>query len=152
MNEHTTSAVPHNPPKGGTLPTARVKIKIPFHDVDSMHVVWHGNYPKYFAAARCALLDSIDYNYTQMAASGYAWPVIDMRLKYIKPAVFNQEITVVAKLLEYENRLKIDYLILDDKGQKLTKGYTVQVAVDMPSGEMKLYSPPILFEKLGISP
>lgn len=133
------------------LPQASVTLKVPFHDVDSMQVVWHGNYPKYFAAARCALLDQIDYNYTQMAESGFAWPVIDMRVKYVRPAVFNQEIVVTAKLVEYENRLKIDYLIQDaETGAKLTKGYTVQVAVDMKCAEMKLYSPQILLDRLGI--
>ncbi len=128
-----------------------VTLKVPFHDVDSMQIVWHGNYPKYFAAARCALLDKIDYNYHQMAESGFAWPVIDLRVRYVKPAVFNQEIVVTAKLAEFENRLKIDYLIRDAlSGARLTKGYTVQVAVDMKSNEMKLYSPQILLDRLGI--
>lgn len=130
---------------------AEFTLKVPFHDVDSMRVVWHGNYAKYFAAARCALLDQIDYNYNQMAESGYAWPVIDMRIKYVKPAIFNQEIVVRAQLLEYENRLKIGYLIRDvETGTKLTKGFTVQVAVDMSNQEMRLYSPQILLDKLGI--
>lgn len=133
------------------LPRTVVTLKVPFHDVDSMSVVWHGNYAKYFAAARCALLDQIDYNYNQMAESGYSWPVIDMRLKYVKPAVFNQEISVEATLMEYENRLKINYLITDTKtGTRLTKGSTIQVAVDMTTQEMRLYSPPILLDKLGI--
>jgi len=130
---------------------AEVCVKVPFHDVDSMKVVWHGNYPKYFAAARCALLDSLEYNYDQMARSGYAWPVIDMRVRYVKPALFNREILIKARLVEWEHRLKIDYLIRDkESGEKLTKGYTVQVAVDMSNNEMKLYSPDILLEKIGV--
>ncbi len=130
---------------------AEIPIKVPFHDVDSMRVVWHGNYAKYFAAARCALLDQINYNYNQMAESGYAWPVIDLRIRYVKPAVFNQEILVKAELLEYENRLKIGYLIRDaESDTRLTKGHTVQVAVDMHSQEMCLYSPQILWDKLGM--
>lgn len=129
----------------------KVTIRVPFHDVDSMSIVWHGNYVKYFAAARCALLDQIDYNYTQMAESGYSWPVIDLHVKYVKPAVFNQDIAVEAKLLEYENRLKIGYLITDARsGTRLVKGSTIQVAVDMVDNEMRLYSPQVLLDKLGI--
>ena len=131
--------------------TTEVLIRVPFHDVDSMSIVWHGNYAKYFAAARCALLDKIDYNYNQMAESGFSWPVIDMHIKYVKPAVFNQDIVVEAKILEYFNRLKIGYLITDAQtGTKLTKGSTTQVAVDMKSQEMRLYSPQILLDKLGV--
>lgn len=133
------------------LPRATVNIKVPFHDVDSMSVVWHGNYPKYFAKARCELLDQIGYNYQQMVESGYTWPVIDMRIKYVKPSVFNQEIAVEAKLVEYESRLKINYLISDAQtGTKLTKGWTIQVAVDRETEEMRLYSPQVLLDKLGI--
>ncbi len=132
---------------------AEVIIEIPFHDVDVMKVAWHGHYVKYFEIARCALLDAIDYNYPQMEASGYGWPVIDLRVRYAQPLRFQQKIRVIAKLTEWENRLKIDYLIEDAQtGQRLTKGYTVQVAVDMKNGEMQFVSPGILFRKLGLEP
>jgi acyl-CoA thioester hydrolase len=132
---------------------AEVLIEVPFHDVDVMKVAWHGHYVKYFEIARCALLDSIDYNYPQMEASGFAWPVIDLRVRYAQPLHFQQKIRVIAKLTEWENRLKIDYLIEDAQtGQRLTKGYTVQVAVDMQNSEMLFVSPEILFKKLGLEP
>ena len=92
---------------------AEVEIVIPFHDVDVMGIVWHGHYVKYLEIARCALLDKIDYNYPQMKASGYAWPVIDMRIRYPRPLLFQQIVRVRAKLEEWENRLKIRYLIED---------------------------------------
>jgi len=130
-----------------------VEIEIPFHDVDVMQVAWHGHYAKYLEIARCALLDSIDYNYPQMEDSGYAWPVIDMRIRYARPLRFQQKIRVIAEVVEWENRLKVDYRIEDKQsGQRLTKAYTVQVAVDMTSEEMLYVSPDILFEKLGVSP
>jgi len=133
------------------LPSVEVAIDIPFHDVDSANVAWHGHYAKYLEVARCALLDKIGYNYVQMSESGYFWPVIDMRLRYIGPAVFQQKIRVTATLVEWENRLRIDYLISDvETGKRLTKGVTIQVAVKRDSGEMQLASPPVLLEKLGI--
>ena len=127
-----------------------VEIIVPFHDIDLLEIAWHGHYVKYFEIARCALLDSIGYNYEQMKASGYAWPVIDMRIRYPQPVVFNQSIIVKAKIAEWENRLKIDYIIVDKESSKrLTRGYTVQVAVDMRNREMCLESPPVLLNKLG---
>ena len=50
---------------------AEVEVLVPFHDIDAMRIVWHGNYFRYFEVARCALLASIDYDYEQMGASGY---------------------------------------------------------------------------------
>ena len=128
-----------------------IDMEIPFHDVDMMEVVWHGHYAKYFEIARCALLEKIDYNYPQMRDSGYSWPVIDLRIRYIKPAVFGQSITVQAEIVEWENRLKINYQITDKfTGSRLTKGYSIQVAIDRDTNEMCFESPAVLFEKLGV--
>ncbi len=130
-----------------------VEIEIPFHDVDVMRVAWHGHYAKYLEIARCELLESFDYNCPQMEDSGYAWPVIDMRIRYAHPLRFQQKVKVKAALVEWENRLKINYVITDaETGKRLTKAYTVQVAVDTVSGEMLYVSPGILFQKLGLTP
>ena len=130
---------------------ASVDLEIPFHDVDMMEVVWHGHYAKYFEIARCALLESIDYNYPQMRDSGYAWPVIDLNMRYIKPSVFGQVITVQATIVEWESRLKINYLITDKlTGSRLTKGHSIQVAIDSQTKEMCFESPRVLLEKLGV--
>jgi acyl-CoA thioester hydrolase len=132
---------------------AEAIIEIPFHDVDVMRVAWHGHYVKYFEIARCKLLDKIDYNYPQMEASGYAWPVIDLRVRYAQPLAFQQKIKVIAELVEWENRMKINYQIQDlETGKRLTKGYTVQVAVDMRNEEMQFASPAVLFHKLRLEP
>ncbi len=126
-------------------------IKIPFHDVDMMSIAWHGHYVKYFEVARCDLLDQIGYNYIAMRDSGYSWPIIEMHIRYPKPTKFGREIRVTAKLVEWEHRLKISYTIKDaETGQRLTKGHTIQVAVDLSNNEMCFVSPPILAEKLGI--
>ncbi len=128
-----------------------VELEIPFHDVDVMRIAWHGHYAKYLEIARCALLEQIDYNVPQMEVSGYAWPVIDMRIRYAQPLRFQQKIRVEARLTEWENRLKIDYLIKDAaSGKRLTKAYTVQVAVAIESGEMLYASPTVLLQKLGL--
>ena len=120
------------------------EILVPFFDVDTMNVVWHGHYVKYLEVARCALLDQIGHNYTQMLESGYAWPVIDMQLRYVRGAVFGQTINVRASLVEWENRLKVNYLITDlTSGERLTRASTVQVAVEIASREMQLASPKV---------
>ncbi|WP_354686490.1 acyl-CoA thioesterase [Cupriavidus necator] len=122
-----------------------------FHDLDPMDVVWHGNYVRYLEQARCALLARFDYDYPAMRDSGYAWPVVDLRLRYVRPLVYGQSVTVRATIVEWENRLKIDYLLRDAAtGERLTKGYSVQVAVDMGTGEMCYECPPVLWERLGV--
>ncbi|AZD27253.1 acyl-CoA thioesterase [Pseudomonas chlororaphis] len=123
---------------------ADTEIQVPFFDVDTMHVVWHGHYVKYLEVARCALLDKLGHNYNQMLESGYAWPVIDLQLRYVRGAVFGQKLNVRASLVEWENRLKINYLISDlETGERLTRASSVQVAVEIASREMQLASPKV---------
>ncbi|PTU72890.1 acyl-CoA thioesterase [Pseudomonas mangrovi] len=132
--------------KGGVL-HAEVEIEVPFFDVDSMDVVWHGHYVKYFEVARCALLDRIGHGYRQMREAGFAWPVIDLQLRYVRGAVFGQKIIVRADLIEWENRLLINYLIRDaQSGERMTRGSSTQVAVDVASREMQFSSPAVFVD------
>lgn len=131
--------------------SADVEIQVQFYDLDPMEVVWHGNYVKYLEMARCALLDTIGYNYAEMKASGYMWPIIEMNLRYAAPATFGQRLRLSAAIVEWENRLRIDYLVSDAAtGRRLNRASTTQVAVDIASGEMCFVSPPVLFQKLGV--
>jgi acyl-CoA thioester hydrolase len=125
--------------------SADVTIKVQFFDLDPMNVVWHGHYARYLEVARCALLDRIGYNYAQMAASGYAWPIVDLRIKYVAPLRFGQQARVSARVVAFENGLKIDYLIRDAiSGALLTRAHTFQVPVRLDTGELCLESPPEL--------
>jgi len=131
--------------------TGEVELQVQFYDIDPMEVVWHGRYIEYFEAARCALLDKIGYNYGEMKESGYMWPIIDLRVRYSNPATFRQRIKVRAAIVEWENRLKMEYLVTDAaNGQRLTRGSTTQVAVQIDKREMCFLSPPVLWQKLGL--
>ena len=126
-----------------------VEVEVPFHDVDAMNVAWHGHYVKYFEIARCALLRKFDYDYPQMQASGYVWPIVDCHLKYVRPALYGQRLRIEATLLEYENRIKIGYEIRDvQSNERMTKGSTIQVAIDAKTRELQFVSPPIVLTNL----
>lgn len=129
--------------------SAEVALTPAFHDIDPMEVVWHGHYVKYLELARCALLQLIDYDYPQMRDSGYAWPIVDLRAKYVRSARYGQPLVVRATLVEWENRIKVDYQVRDaHSGEVLTRATTIQVAVDLATGEMCFASPPALLERM----
>jgi acyl-CoA thioester hydrolase len=128
---------------------AQVVVDVPFQDSDPMGVTWHGNYFRYLEAARALLLANIGYGYRDMIASGYLWPIVEAQIKYVKPTVFGQRLTVTATLVEYENRLKIGYTVVDhDSGECVTKAHTTQVAVARDSGEMCFCSPQVFLDKV----
>jgi Predicted thioesterase len=129
--------------------SATAAVSPQFYDIDPMGVVWHGNYPRFLEAGRTALLDKIGYGYSEMVASGFLWPVIDMHIRYYRPIVLHQSVEVVAGLTEWEHRLKIDYLVRDEKsGQRLCKASSMQVAVAASTQEMLWETPAAFREKL----
>jgi acyl-CoA thioester hydrolase len=129
--------------------SADVLIKVQFYDLDPMGIVWHGNYARFLEQARVALFDKISFGYREMAASGFAWPIVDMRIKYVRPLDLSQTIKVSATLVEYENRLRINYLITDvNGGAILTRAHTIQVTVDRASKELCFETPPAMVEKV----
>lgn len=120
----------------------KVIIKAQFFDVDSMNVVWHGNYIKYLETARCELLDEIGYNYEAMKNDGFAFPIVKLDIKYAKPVFFGDEIEVEAILVEFESFLKFRYIIRNVKTkEKLSVANSSQVAVDMKDMQTCLVLP-----------
>ena len=133
----------------GALLKAETELEVPFQDLDPMQIAWHGNYFRYFEAARVKLLRSIGYDYPAMEASDYSWPMIEVHVRFVQALRYGQRIRVLAGLMEWENRLKVDYLVSDaDSGRRLTTGYTIQCAVDAKTGELQLVSPPALLDRL----
>lgn len=124
-----------------------IDLVVPFFDVDSLEVVWHGHYVKYLEVARCALLEDIGHDYVRMKDTGYAWPIIDLQVRYARAARFGQRLRVRAELVEWENRLKIHYTLFDAaSGERLTRASTIQVAVRLADGEMQLVSPRVFVD------
>ena len=134
----------------GIIPDVRgeVRVRAPFHDVDPANVVWHGHYFKYFELARCVLLEKIGYDYDEMARSGFVWPIVDTRARFVRPVRFNQEVVVRAVLREWELRLVIDYTIVDDDGVEYTRASTTQVPLDRETLELYLGTPEVLVERM----
>ena len=130
---------------------AEIALSPAFHDVDAMGVVWHGHYLKYMELARCALLQGFDYDYPPMRASGYVWPIVDLRCKYVRSARYGQRLRVRAELTEWEMRMRIDYVIRDaDTDEVVTRAHTLQVAVEIASGEMSYATPEVFRRRLGL--
>lgn len=121
-----------------------------FHEVDPMGVVWHGNYLSFFEKAREALFADLHFGYKEMMDSGYTWPVIEVQIKYRRPALLQTPIVVSAEIKGYENDLKIEYEVKDLETNKiLTQGMTRQMAYDIKKKQGCLVSPAILFKVLG---
>lgn len=130
------------------LCNAEIPLEVPFHDVDSMGIVWHGHYVKYLELARTALLRPLGIDVPAMRDHGAVYPIATCTLKYVRPLRYGDTVTVRAELLEYEHRLRIRYRITDAEGAVTTKAETTQVAVDATTGELRFDTPPFIVDAL----
>ena len=128
---------------------ATVEAHVAFHDVDVAGVVWHGHYLKYLENARWALMARLDFGLEAMIASGYAWPIVDVHVKYVHAARFNDRLCVQASLVEWENRLTVNYLVTNAATtERVARARTVQVAVDASTGVLQFATPAVLLQRV----
>ncbi len=109
------------------------EIEIRFSDVDSMKVVWHGNYVKYFEDAREAFGAEYGLGYLDIYAAGCYLPLVDLSLKFHRPLTFGSKAVVSAVWRPCEAaKLIFDYEIRDlSDGSVAVTGRSTQVFMDL---------------------
>ncbi len=120
---------------------ASISLKVPFQDADPTGVAWHGNYFRYYDAARVELLRRLQFGYRDMSALGQIWPVVDTRARYLRAIPFGSTIDVQVQLVEWEFRLRMYYQIKNAQGTLMNEAYTVQVPVDAKTDRLIIGTP-----------
>ena len=132
--------------------SATVRFSVPFCDVDAMQVVWHGNYFKYFDAARDRLFSEAGIDLYRAMEDGVVFPITRTQTKHIRPLRFRDEVECKATLIEFECRLVIDFEIRLAGDEALcTKGRTEQAAVHVADGRLDLRLPEAIRRAFGAS-
>jgi acyl-CoA thioester hydrolase len=126
--------------------SATIEATVAFHDIDIIGVMWHGHYLKYLENARWALMDQIGFGFQVMNDSGFAWPIVEMHVKYVHAARLGDRLRVRASLIEWENRLVVNYLVLRADDERLARAKSVQVAVDAHSLALQFTTPQPLLD------
>ena len=127
--------------------THETKIRVRYGDTDKMGYVYYGNYPLFYEQGRTELMRAIGMSYRQLEESGVMLPVQYMETEYLKPAFYDDLLTVKTMVREMPTaRITFHYEIYNDKGELLNRGRTDLVFVN--AGTMKPIRPPAAFLKL----
>lgn len=120
--------------------SSKIRIKVPFYDLDPMNIVWHGNYVKYLEEARCALFAKLNYTYYDMYDDNIMYPLAKMDFKFIKSAKFDDDLEIEATFKEFEPAIIIKYDIFSGE-DKILSASTMQMGVNVKTGET-IYNAP----------
>jgi acyl-CoA thioester hydrolase len=128
-----------------------IKMRVPFHDLDPLQVVWHGNYFKYFDIARFGLFEKagIDLHRYQVE-NQYLFPLTKNTVKHIAPLEFNDEFICKATVTEARYKIAMAFEIrLANTGKLCTRCTSEQVAVKTPAMELEFEIPADIRKALG---
>ena len=113
-----------------------IKVRVRYSETDKMGYVYYGNYAAYFEVARVEMLRELGFTYKKMEDDGIALPVADFHIKYIKPAYYDDELTIVIKITNMPlSKIQFEYETYNQNGVLLNTAETVLVFVDINTGK-----------------
>ena len=127
---------------------AETQLRVRYAETDQMGYAYYGNYATYYEVGRVEALRQLGFQYKEMEENGIMMPVTDLKCKFLKPARYDELITirVIIKALP-SVRMYFYYEVLDADGNKLNEGETTLVFVNMSSNR-PCKAPEYLLEKL----
>lgn len=103
------------------------KVRVRYAETDQMGVVYHGNYFQYFEVARAESIRELGFTYADMEKTGVIMPVIEVQCRYLRPARYDDLLTIRVILHELPKNHKIEFHneVLNDQGELLATGKVV---------------------------
>lgn len=112
--------------------THSTKLRVRYSETDQMGYMYYGNYAQYYEVGRVEMLRSLGMSYSAMEESGVMMPVIDMYAKYIKPALYDQEITIKTIVEKLPSaRIHFRYELFNEAEELIHIGETTLVFINI---------------------
>jgi len=109
---------------------SRTQVTVRYAETDMMGVVYHGNYLPWFEVGRTNLLKELGLPYRRLEEEGFRLPVLEVSARYLRPAVYDDTVTILTRLLEKPLlRIRLEYEV--KRGEELlATGHTVHAFID----------------------
>ncbi len=124
-------------------------VRVRYAEADPMNVVYYGNYAQYFEVARVESLRAMGISYKEIEEMGIMLPVVELNIKYLRPAKYDDLLTMktMIKTLPTDHKIQFDQEIYNEDGKLLTIGVVKLYFMDNKLGN-KVNMPEFLKEKL----
>ncbi len=127
---------------------SEAKVRVRYAETDQMGYCYYGNYATFFEVARVDALRKIGISYNELEKQNFQMPVLDFNIKYVKPAYYDEELTILCKIpLIPKVRIKFDYETYNQKKEMINFGSTTLVFIDKLT-KKPVNCPKILLDKL----
>ena len=121
--------------------TVNCRRTVRLDEVDALGIVWHGRYASYLEDGREEMGRRYGLSYIEFREGGAVLPLRCLHVDYLRPLRYLEEFTVETTLHWHEAaRLNMEYRIYAPDGELSTRGYSIQMMVDL-TGELLLEAP-----------
>lgn len=126
-----------------------IDIRVRYGETDQMGYLYYGNYALYFEVGRTDAIRQLGFTYRELEEQGVIMPVAEMNVKYLRPAYYDDVITVKTTLRELTTNHKIQFHseLFNQKGELLNVGVVTLVFIDAKE-KKRVNMPAALYEKL----
>ncbi len=108
------------------------KIRVRYGETDQMGYVYYGNYAEFYEVARVEMLRNLGLSYKWMEETGIMMPVLELKCKYIKPALYDDLINIKVMLKELpKTRIIFSYELYNEQNELINIGETTLVFVNI---------------------
>lgn len=109
---------------------SRVYVTVRYAETDMMGIVYHGSYLPWFEIGRTTLLKEHGLSYRELEAAGYRLPVLEVGVKFLKPALYDDTLTIITTMAEKPVlRIQLAYEVYRG-GELLATGQTAHAFID----------------------
>jgi acyl-CoA thioester hydrolase len=125
------------------------EVRVRYAEADPMNVVYYGNYAQYFEVGRVESLRNLGISYKGIEDMGIMLPVVELNIKYLRPAKYDDLLTIKSQIKELptEHKIIFDQEIYNEEGKLLTIGKVKLYFMDSKLGK-RASMPAIMLEKL----
>jgi acyl-CoA thioester hydrolase len=110
---------------------SEVQVRVRYAETDQMGYVYYGNYASYFEVARVETLRNLGFSYRTIEADGIILPVLSYSIKYIKPAYYDDLLTIKTVIKDIPlARIKFDYETYNEKDELINIADTTLVFIN----------------------
>ena len=124
-------------------------VRVRYAETDQMNVVYHGNYAQYFEVARAECIRGFGFTYKEMESLGVMMPIVDLQIKFLRPAHYDDLLTIKTTLRELPLTHKIEFHheVYNEKQELLTIGKVVLYFINVLT-KARTTMPQVMVEKL----
>ena len=129
--------------------TTETQIRVRYAETDQMGVVYHSNFFPYFESARAESIRQLGFTYADMEKMGVIMPVVDVHCRYLRPAKYDDLLTIktILKELPTHHKIEFHHEVFNEQNELLAVGKIILYFMEAKTMK-KTIMPELLLNKL----